>query len=70
VHIVQLGRAKADHANDHVAGVLDEPGWYADFRSAADAFVVFPGRIFRYPRAGDVGRAETQAHGRQLDWTV
>jgi hypothetical protein len=59
------------------AGVLDEPGWYIDFRSAAETFVLFPGKIFRYPRADKVGRAEAQAHGRQLaipepqlDWTV
>jgi hypothetical protein len=59
------------------AGVVDEPGWYLDFRSAAETFVVFPGRIFRYPRADEAGRAEAQAHGRQLaipepqlDWTV
>jgi hypothetical protein len=39
--------------------------------------VVFPGRIFRYQRGDDTGRAEAQAHGRklaipepQLDWSV
>jgi hypothetical protein len=56
---------------------LDQPGWYADFRSPAESFVVFPGRIFRYPRGDQAGRAEAQAHGRQLaipesqlDWTA
>ena len=51
--------------------------WYADFRSPAETFVVFPGRIFRYPRGYDVGRAEAEAYGRQLtipgsqlDWPV
>jgi hypothetical protein len=59
------------------ANVLDQPGWYANFQSQAESFVVFPGRTFRYPRGSEVGRAEAQAYGRtlaipepQLDWTV
>jgi hypothetical protein len=59
------------------AEVLDEPGWYLDFRSPTESFVVFPGRIFRYPRGDQAGRADAQAYGRrlaipepQLDWTV
>src|SRR5215467_15637593 len=59
------------------ADALDKPGWYANFQSPAESFVVFPGRIFRYPRGSDSGRADAQAHGRklaipepQLDWTV
>jgi hypothetical protein len=52
------------------------PGWYANWASDAEATVVFPGKIFRYPRGGQAGREEAQAHGRsvgvpeqQLDWT-
>jgi hypothetical protein len=48
-----------------------------DFRSPGETFVVFPGRIFRYPRGDDADRAEVQACGRQLaipeaqlDWPV
>ena len=59
------------------ADVLDGPGWYANFQSPATSFVVFPGKIFRYPRGDPAGRAEAQAYGRQLaipepqlDWTV
>jgi hypothetical protein len=60
------------------AGTLEDgPGWYVNFQSPTEAFVVFPGRIFRYPRGDAAGRAEAQAHGRrlaipepQLDWTV
>ena len=59
------------------ADVLDQPGWYVNFESPAESFVVFPGRIFRYPRGDAAGRAEAQAYGRQLaipepqlDWTV
>jgi hypothetical protein len=59
------------------ARVLDQPGWYVNFQSPAESFVVFPGKIFRYPRGDAAGRAAAQAHGRQLaipesqlDWTV
>ncbi|WP_432945416.1 hypothetical protein ACQPXM_05500 [Kribbella sp. CA-253562] len=55
---------------------LDKPGWYADWHNADEVVVVFPGRIFRYPRGDQAARAEAQAHGRtlaipepQLDWT-
>ncbi len=65
----ELARAFAD--------VLDQPGWYVNFESPAESFVVFPGRIFRYPRGDQAGRAQAQAHGRrlaipesQLDWTA
>ena len=49
------------------ASVLSEPGWYVDFRSPSETFVVFPGRVFRYPRGDEAGRAEAQAHGRTVD---
>jgi len=58
------------------ADVLDGPGWYVNFSSARDTFVVYPGRVFCYPRGDVAGRAEAQAHGRvcgvpepQLDWS-
>ena len=59
------------------AEVLDQPGWYVNFQSPAESFVIFPGKIFRYPRGDAAGRAAARAHGRQLDipepqldWTV
>ena len=58
--------------------LLANGGWYCDFHSAAEVFVVFSGRIFRYPRGdrGDrAGRALAEEYGRsvgvpeaQLDW--
>jgi len=52
-----------------------ELGWYCDFRSADETFVVFAGRVFRYPRGDDVRRAEAEEYARsrgvpesQLDW--
>jgi hypothetical protein len=59
------------------ADVLAEPGWYVNFQSPSESFVVFPGRIFRYPRGDASGRAAAQDYGRrlaipgpQLDWTA
>jgi hypothetical protein len=60
---------------DVFADVLAQPGWYTDFHSPTETFVVFPGRIFRYPRGDAAGRAAAETHGRllgvpdsQLDW--
>ena len=58
-----------------LTGILGAPGWYCDFASPSERFVVFPGRFFRYPRGDKAGRAEAQSYGRsfgvpeaQLDW--
>lgn len=66
----------AETLSRELAATLDAPGWYADFHDAKEIFVVFPGRVFRYPRGDAVARAEAQAFGRQLgipepqlDWT-
>jgi hypothetical protein len=68
IHIVALAEA--------LQGLLDKPGWYADFHNEREIFVVFPGRVFRYPRGDGASRSEAQAYGRQLgipepqlDWT-
>jgi hypothetical protein len=52
------------------------PGWYANFCSATETFIIYPGRTFRYPRRDPARRAEAHAYGRtlgipdhQLDWT-
>ena len=75
----EADEAEAGNLAQTFAGALDDQPmtWYADFRSPAETFVVFPGRIFRYPRGDRAGRAEAEAHGRQLaipesqlDWPV
>jgi hypothetical protein len=61
---------------DVLSGVLSpDGGWYCDFRSAEQVFVVFGGRVFRYPRGNREARAAAEAYGRsagvpdaQLDW--
>jgi hypothetical protein len=73
----EADEAEAGELAQAFAGALDQPGWYVNFESPAESFVVFPGRIFRYPRGDEAGRAEARAHGRrlaipepQLDWPV
>jgi hypothetical protein len=68
-----------EHA-DALAGTLSESlepslGWYCDFRTEVETFVVFAGRVFRYARGDPAQRAEVEAYGRsvgvpesQLDW--
>jgi len=60
---------------DALADVLDKPGWYTNFDTHEDEIVIFPGRVFRYPRGDQGSRAEAEAYartigipGRQLDW--
>jgi hypothetical protein len=60
---------------DALAGVLDEPGWYADLQTAEETFVVIAGHVFRYPIGDRKGRAAAEAFARQhgvpetqLDW--
>lgn len=66
----------SDALASELAGSLLSPGWYANWNSDTEASVVFPGKVFRYPRGDQAGREEAQAHGRsvgvpepQLDWT-
>ena len=58
-----------------LAESLVEPGWYANWHSDQEATVVFSGKVFRYRRGDQEGRAAAKAHGRtvgvpeaQLDW--
>jgi hypothetical protein len=66
---------KAGAFAEALAGVLDEPGWYADLHTVDESFVVFAGRVFRYPMGDREGRAAAEAHARahgvpepQIDW--
>jgi hypothetical protein len=50
-------------------------GWYVNYNTATEAFVVFADRFFRYPRGQAEGRRKAQDYARsigipeqQLDW--
>jgi hypothetical protein len=68
---------------DHVEALIeslsaaldDRGGWYCDFHSPDETFVVFAGTVFRYPRGDAAGRARASEHARnvgvpaaQIDW--
>jgi hypothetical protein len=56
--------------------VLEEKGgWYSHFNLNGETFVVYAGRVFRYPSGDKAGRTEAEDYGRsvgvpepQLDW--
>ena len=39
-------------------------GWYCDFRSATETFVVFAERVFRYRRGDKDGRSDAELNNR------
>ncbi len=56
-------------------GLNRDGGWYCDFRTETQTFVVFAGRTFRYPRGDEAERAAAATYARsigvpeeQLDW--
>jgi hypothetical protein len=72
----ELEEEKAGELAETLSRTLDTLGWYANFSSETETYVIFPGRVFRYSRGDPQHRAEAQAHGRalgipehQLDWT-
>jgi hypothetical protein len=68
--------ADADRLAEDLSNALEPAGgWYADFHSDAEVFVVFSGRIFRYRRGDESERAKVADYARsvgvpeqQLDW--
>jgi hypothetical protein len=70
----------ADDDVDRLAESLERSlrsagGWYCDFRSETETFVVFAGRTFRYGRGDASGRTAAAAYATsvgvptaQLDW--
>jgi hypothetical protein len=68
---------RADELAQILADVLiAEGGWYADFGVGDDHVVVFAGKVFRYRKGDEAGRAEATQYGLsvgcpadQLDWT-
>lgn len=71
----QSASADPDLLAKTLAGALDSPGWYANFDSDGHVYVVFPGKVFRYPRNDSASHAAALAYARtvgvppeQCDW--
>ena len=61
------------HGDERRAGAVAEmlsqslhAEWYCNIATERHSFVVFGGRVFKYPRGDERGRAEAQAYGRSL----
>lgn len=74
---IEIDPTDAEDLAGSLSEVLDRPGWYADYRTDTDVYVIFPGQVFHYPRGDHAGRAEAVGFGRQLgvpepqlDWPV
>nr|WP_221377334.1 hypothetical protein [Actinoplanes polyasparticus] len=59
----------------HFARTLTGPGWYVSFDTDSETFVVFPGKVFRYPKGDERARAEAETYAlsagvpkSQTDW--
>jgi len=66
---------RSESVANALADVLDTPGWYTNFDTLDDKVVIFPGRVFRYPRGDEAAHAEAEAYAMslgipapQLDW--
>jgi len=68
---------RADEIAQKLADVLTaQGGWFADFGVGGDHVVIFAGKVFRYRKGDEAGRAEATEYGLsvgcpadQLDWT-
>jgi hypothetical protein len=59
----------------HFAETLTGRGWYVSFDTDHETFVIFPGKVFRYPKGDDQARAEAETYAlsvgvpkSQTDW--
>ncbi|MQY13087.1 hypothetical protein SRB5_32270 [Streptomyces sp. RB5] len=75
VHFVADERDAERLAGQLAGAVSPEGGWYVNYNTGAEAFVVFAGHVVRYPRGDAAGREEAKAYARgvgipegQLDW--
>jgi hypothetical protein len=72
----EVPEARAAQLAEVLSGMLvTDGGWYCDFHSDAEVFVVFSGRVFRYACGDQAGRVRAEEYARsmgvppaQLDW--
>lgn len=54
-------------ADQLAACLAPNGGWYVNYNTASEAFVVFPENVFRYPRGDADGREKAKVHARSID---
>ena len=72
----EFPESEAERVADALAAVLAAGGWWADLHADGQTFIVFAGRVFRFPAGDTAAGAEARAHALavgvpedQLDWT-
>ena len=65
----------AERLAAELAAALGDAGWYVDFHTAQESFVVFADRVWRYRTGDAAARAEVEDYARaagvpeaQIDW--
>jgi len=66
---------QADAIAEALSGALKARGWYINASTDALVYIIFPRKVFRYPKGDAAQRAAAQAYARsigipesQLDW--
>ncbi len=66
---------RAEEIAQRFSKALKPTSWYIHFSTDIDTYVIFPERVFRYPKGNQAARAEATAHAlslgiprSQLDW--
>jgi hypothetical protein len=72
---VTFPAADVERVADTLAAALGPHRWWADLHADGETFIVFAGRVFRFPTGDRAASAEARAYGiavgvppRQLDW--
>ncbi|OGC89069.1 hypothetical protein A3D70_01605 [Candidatus Adlerbacteria bacterium RIFCSPHIGHO2_02_FULL_54_18] len=67
-HLAQLNIEDVDikKISKELSKSLKQGTWYVDFSDRATVYIVFAGKIFKYPKGDLEKRKEAQAYGRSL----
>lgn len=57
---------REDLARTLAAALAPVGGWHVSFTTTLESFVVFPGKVFRYPRGQAEGRRQAQDYARSV----
>jgi hypothetical protein len=66
LRVTKISRAELGDVDALSRVLASEGGWYCDFRTDSETFVVFANRVFCYPRGDPAGRAEAAAYARSV----
>ena len=69
-------QTKASEIAKMLSQSLKSPGWYTNLSTDSDFYVIFPDKVFKYPKGDQEKRSQAIEYGRkigipesQLDWS-